>query len=86
VFFKKLKGCPEKRKKRKKKKKRTFFRNQKKKYLSLFPITLLSLSLSFSDYKKTSLKRRALEERGRRTNIRSLFPRVKWKKRRRAGR
>jgi len=61
VFFKKLKGCPEKRKKRKKKKKRTFFRNQKKKYLSLFPITLLSLSLSFSDYnKKISLKRRAL--------------------------
>jgi hypothetical protein len=71
---------------RKKKKKRPFFPKRKKKYLSLFPTALLSLSLSFSDYKKTSLKRRALEERGRRTNIRSLFPRVKWKKRRRAGR
>jgi hypothetical protein len=46
--------------KEEKKKKRTFFRIRKKKYLSLFPITLLSLSLSFSDYKKTSLKRRAL--------------------------
>jgi hypothetical protein len=77
---------PRKEKKEKKEKKTDIFQNQKKKYLSLFPTALLSLSLSFSDYKKTSLKRRALEERGRRTNIRSLFPRVKWKKRRRAGR
>jgi hypothetical protein len=86
VFFKKLKGCPEKRKKRKKKKNGHFSESEKKISLTFPNRIALSLSLSFSDYKKTSLKRRALEERGRRTNIRSLFPRVKWKKRRRAGR
>lgn len=36
---------PRKEKEEKKEKKRTFFRIRKKKYLSLFPITLLSLSL-----------------------------------------
>jgi hypothetical protein len=81
-----VKGAQKRERREKKEKKTAIFPKRKKKYLSLFPTALLSLSLSFSDYKKTSLKRRALEERGRRTNIRSLFPRVKWKKRRRAGR
>lgn len=40
---------PRKEKEEKKEKKTDIFSEKKKKYLSLFPITLLSLSLSFSD-------------------------------------
>ena len=59
LFFKKLRGCPEKRKKRKSKKNGHFSESEKKN-ISHFSQSHCSLSLSFSDYKKTSLKRRAL--------------------------
>jgi len=47
LCFLKSEGA-QKRERREKRKKTDIFQNQKKKYLSLFPIALLSLSLSLS--------------------------------------
>lgn len=51
---------PRKEKEEKKEKKNGHFSESEKKNISHFSQSHCSLSLSFSDYKKTSLKRRAL--------------------------